>query len=96
MGPILENNTLPIRRIYICDGWCGCQGDCGKWCPNEDHYSSFTVINTPNTHIASAYALLRKIQERIFKYSELDFPELSSLYEKAKIIRKIISDFESY
>ena len=96
MSPILQSNDLPIREIKICVGCWTWGGHTDTWCNNVDPYTECSYINTPNTHIASAYALLRKIQERIFKYSELDFSELSNLYEKAKIVRKIISDFESY
>lgn len=82
MTLILETNDLPIKEILICHGWCGGQGGCGKWCPNADYYAKCTVINTPNTHIVSAYRMLEKIEKDILNNIEI----------KLKL-KKIISEF---
>lgn len=82
MTLILETNDLPIKEIRICNSWyCVCN--------KLTHIS--TVINTPNTHIAYAYKVLRQIQENILKYSDLDYSELAEFYAQAKKVREIIS-----
>ena len=96
MSPILQSNDLPIREIKICVGCWTWGGHTDTWCNNVDPYTECSYIDTPKTHIASTYALLRDVQETILKHSDLDFSELSTLFVKAKEIRKIISDFESY
>lgn len=96
MNLILQTNELPIREIKICVGSRTCQGHENTWCNNVDDYNRCSYIETPKTHIATAYALLRRVQETIFKHSELDFSELSALFEKAKEIRQIIKIYESY
>lgn len=96
MSPILETNELPIREIKICVGcwtWCG---HIDTWCNNVDEYTRCSYIDTPNTHIASAYALLRDVQEIILKFSDLEYSELNGLFEKAKEVRQIIKIYESY
>jgi len=96
MDPILETNELPIREIKICVGCWTWGGHPDTWCNNVDPYTHCSYIDTPNTHIASAYSLLRDVQETILKHSDLDFSELSTLFVKAKEIRQIIKFYESY
>ena len=96
MSLILQSNDLPIREIKICVGCWTWGGHTDTWCNNVDPYTECSYIDTQKTHIASAYALLRDVQETILKYSDLDFSELSTLFVKAKEIRKIINVYESY
>ena len=95
MNLILQTNDLPIREIKICNGLCGKQGHNGYWCPNHDYYAKHSIILTPNTHIAKAYALLNKTQLLILDYSDFSsYSETQFLRDKVKEIKRIIKIFE--
>lgn len=91
MIPILQTNDLPIREIKICNGLCGKQGHVGYWCPNHDYYTKHSVILTPNTFIANAYALLRTTRLLLLDYS---YSDTQFLRDKIKQIKQLIETFE--
>lgn len=66
--PILEINEYPIRKIKVCTGCWYWGGHKDAWCNNVDPYVESTVIDTPNSHLAESYTLLRKSQALLFAF----------------------------
>ena len=75
---ILQTNTLPIREIQICDGWC--LPPCWKlktippwlWCDAVCDYTKCQVIDTTCAVLTQARELLAKKNEALFLFYQLD------------------------
>lgn len=77
--PILEINEFPIRELKICVGCWYWGGHKDTWCNNVDEYSNCSYIDTPQSHIAESYELLRTSQTLLF--------EMMTQYDTTGIIR---------
>lgn len=76
--PTLQTNTLPIREIQICDGWC--LPPCWKrktippwlWCDAVCDYSKCQTIDTPDELLARTYSNLALSRECLFLCYQLE------------------------
>ena len=74
---VLQTNTLPIRDIQICDGWC--LPPCWKrktippwlWCDAVCDYSKCHTIDTPCDILEEARTLVAKKNEGLFLFYEM-------------------------
>lgn len=95
--PILETNEEPVSVITILDDWCENQSSVGYWCPNKDIYKKCTIIDTPNSHIAKTYSLLR--DTRIMLLEMMTMSDIKGAERVKNIIielKELIKVYEKY
>jgi hypothetical protein len=98
--PILQTNTLPIRDIQICDGWC--LPPCWKrktiphwlWCDAVCDYSKCQVIDAPDELLARTYSNLSLSRECLFLCYQLE--DLDGVRRCKKNIADILTLLEKY
>ena len=97
---VLQTNTLPIREIQICDGWC--LPPCWKrktippwlWCDFVCDYSKCQTIDTPDELLARTYANLALSRECLFLYYQLE--DLEGVRRCKKDIADILTLLDKY
>ena len=95
--PILETNEDPVRVITISDDWSKSQSSAGCWYPDKDIDNKCTIIDTPNSHIANTYSLLR--DTRVMLLEMMTMGDIKGAERVKKIIfelKEVINVYEKY
>lgn len=97
---VLQTNTLPIRDIQICDGWC--LPPCWKrktippwlWCDAVCDYAKCQVITVPDELLARTYSNLALSRECLFLFYQLE--DLEGVRRCKKNIADILTLLDKY
>jgi hypothetical protein len=87
MMPILEINEFPVRELKICIGCWEWGGHKDTWCNNVDPYAECSYIDTPQSHIAESYILLRSSKVLLFEMITMD--DIKGIQKIKKIISEL-------
>ena len=95
--PILEINEYPVRELKICIGCWYWGGHKDTWCNNVDPYTECSYIDTPQSHIAESYILLRTSQNLLFEMMTLsDTKGITKMKQIILELKDIIKTYEKY
>lgn len=95
--PILEINEFPIRKLKICVGCWEWEGHKDTWCNNVDPYTECTYIDTPLSHLAESYELLRTSRETLLGLMMLrDIRGIRRMKEIIHELKDVIKTYEKY
>ena len=92
--PILEINEFPVRELKICVGCWYWGGHKDTWCNNVDPYITCSYIDTPQSHIAESYILLRTSQKLLFEMMTLS--DKKGITRMKKIILELKDIIKTY